>query len=113
MKTAAGISGIAAFLLAIALMNLGENRRSIRQLQDRFNQTEAAIAQLRAETAAGISRALALAAAQEPRDAAALQRDNLGASVQVNVDGSVGGGTLLFSRETHTYVVTACHVIQK
>jgi S1-C subfamily serine protease len=113
MKTAAGISGIAAFLLAIALMNLGENRRSVLELQDRFNRSEAAIAQLRAETAAGLSRAPAAPAPQEPRDPAALQHDILGPSVQVNIDGSVGGGTLLFSRETHSYVVTACHVIQK
>jgi S1-C subfamily serine protease len=31
----------------------------------------------------------------------------------VNANGSVGGGTLLFSHETHSYVITACHVIQK
>ena len=42
-----------------------------------------------------------------------MQLDILGPSVQVNVQGSVGGGTLLFSRDTHSYVVTACHVIQK
>jgi S1-C subfamily serine protease len=120
MKTAAGISGIAAFLLGIALVNLGDSRRSVQELQDRFNQSEAAIAlartevgRLRAETAAGLSRAPAAPAPQDPRDPAALQHDILGPSIQVNVDGSVGGGTLLFSRETHSYVITACHVIQK
>lgn len=50
---------------------------------------------------------------REPQDPAVLQRDILGPSVQVGVGGSVGGGTLLFSRESHSYVITACHVIQK
>jgi len=66
------------------------------------------------ETVAGLSRTPAAAPPRpEPRDPAALQRDILGPSVQVNVNGSVGGGTLLFSRETHSYVVTAHHVVHK
>jgi len=120
MKTAAGLSGIATFLGALVLLSLGETRRSTRELHDRFERSEASLAgaraefdRLRVETAGGFSRALAVLAARETRDPAQLQHDILGPSVQVNVQGSVGGGTLLYSRDTHSYVVTACHVIQK
>src|SRR5687767_12451098 len=120
MKIGAGLSGIAAFCCALVILNLGESRRSVRELHHRFDRSEASLAgaradfdRLREETAGGISRALASLAAREPQDPAELQHDILGPSVQVNVQGSVGGGTLLFSRDTHTYVITACHVIQK
>ena len=119
MKTAA-ISGIAAFLSAIALLSLGDTRRSVRELRELQNRSEAVLGgaradfdRLRVETAAGLSRPPAAPPRPEPRDPAALQRDILGPSVQVNVNGSVGGGTLLFSRETHSYVVTAHHVVHK
>jgi S1-C subfamily serine protease len=119
MKTAA-ISGIAAFLSAIALLSLGDTRRSVRELRELQTRSEAVLGgaradfdRLRVETAAGLSRAPAAPPRPEPRDPAALQRDILGPSVQVNVNGSVGGGTLLFSRETHSYVVTAHHVVHK
>lgn len=120
MKTTAGISGIAAFLCALALVSLGDTRRSVRELEDRYGRSEATLGrariefeQLRIETAAGLSRALSGPPRQAPRDPAALQRDILGPSVQVNVQGSVGGGTLLFSRDTHSYVITAHHVVHK
>jgi S1-C subfamily serine protease len=120
MKTAAGFSGIAVFLGALVLLSLGETRRSVRELQGRFERSEATLAgaradvdRLRVEAAGGLSRALAALAARESNDPSLLQRDILGPSVQVNVQGSVGGGTLLYSRDTHSYVVTACHVIQK
>jgi S1-C subfamily serine protease len=120
MKIAAGISGIAAFLSAIALLSLGDARRSVRELQAHHARSEATLGrariefeQLRLETAAGLRALAAVAAPQDLRDPAALQRDILGPSVQVNVQGSVGGGTLLFSRETHSYVVTAHHVIHR
>jgi S1-C subfamily serine protease len=119
MKTAA-VSGIAAFLAALTLLSLGDTRRSVRELRELHARSETTLGharvefdRLRVETAAGLARAAAVAPAPEPRDPAALQRDILGPSVQVNVQGSVGGGTLLFSRETHSYVVTAHHVIHK
>jgi len=119
MKTAA-ISGIAAFLSALALLSLGDTRRSVRELRELQTRSEAALGgaraefdRLRVETAKELSRAPSAPARPEPRDPSALQRDILGPSVQVNVNGSVGGGTLLFSRETHSYVVTAHHVVHK
>jgi S1-C subfamily serine protease len=119
MKTTV-ISGIAAFLSALALLSLGDTRRSVRELRELQVRSEfslgsarAEVDRLRVETAAGRSRAVAAPPAPDPRDPAALQRDILGPSVQVNVNGSVGGGTLLFSRETHSYVVTAHHVVHK
>ena len=119
MKKAAVISGLAAFTGAMALLMMGDTRRSVQDLQDRFARSEATLTQarsefdqLRAETAAGLARFLA-PRAPAPRDPDQLHHDILGPSVQVNANGSVGGGTLLFSHETHSYVVTACHVIQK
>jgi S1-C subfamily serine protease len=120
MKGAAGFSGIAAFVGALVLLNLGETRRSVRELRDQVDRSQASLAgaradfeRLRTEAAGGFSRALTELASRESRDPAQLQHDILGPSVQVNVQGSVGGGTLLYSRDTHSYVVTACHVIQK
>lgn len=49
----------------------------------------------------------------DTRDVRALYRDVLAPSVQVSAAGGVGGGTLLFSRKDHSYVITAYHVIQK
>src|SRR6185295_7503242 len=120
MKTAAGLSAIAAFLCTLVLLSLGDARRSVQDLHDQFSRSEASLRgarrdfdRLREDSAAGFSRALETLAARDARDPSLLQHDILGPSVQVNVQGSVGGGTLLFSRETHSYVVTACHVIQK
>jgi S1-C subfamily serine protease len=120
MKSAAGISGFAAFVGALVLLNLGETRRSVRELHEIIDRSQASLAgaradfdRLRAQTASGFARALDELAARESRDPAQLQHDILGPSVQVNVQGSVGGGTLLYSRDTHSYVITACHVIQK
>jgi S1-C subfamily serine protease len=94
--------------------------RSVRELHEKVDRSQASLAGVQAEferlsrrTTEGFSRALADLAARESRDPAVLQHDILGPSVQVNVQGSVGGGTLLYSQGTHAYVVTACHVIQK
>src|SRR5581483_2392143 len=108
----------AAFTGALVILTMGDSRRSVQELQDRFARSEATLnearaefGRLRAETTAGLARMLA--PAPNSRDPELLQRDILGPSVQVNAGGSVGGGTLLFSRETHSYVITACHVVQK
>ncbi|RPH48736.1 MAG: hypothetical protein EHM91_03925, partial [Planctomycetota bacterium] len=62
MKTAA-ISGIAAFLSAIALLSLGDTRRSVRELREIQTRSEAVLGgaradfdRLRVETVAGLSR---------------------------------------------------------
>jgi len=124
MKNTPGFLAMAGFLFVILLLTLGDVRSSVRDMRSQFAQSEARLAgartdfeQLRAETATAFSRALAGLSERTARpdrsDPAELQRDILGPSVQVTAKGSVGGGTLLFSRETHSYVVTACHVIQK
>ena len=122
MKITAGFTGIALVLCAVALLNLGEIRGSLRDLRERFDRSESSLqtartefTQLRRETAAELSRAVAGLAPKiaPPEDPRQLHRDILGPSVQVNAGGSVGGGTLLFSHETHSYVVTAHHVVQK
>lgn len=56
--------------------------------------------------ALGIVRALA-------HDVEALYRDVLYPSVQVSGAGGVGGGTLLYSRASRSYVISAYHVVQK
>ena len=47
------------------------------------------------------------------RDTGSLYTDVLAPSVQITGRGGVGGGTLLYSRPGHTYVITAYHVVQK
>jgi S1-C subfamily serine protease len=115
MKTAAGLWGSAAFLCAIALLSVGETRRSVRDLHDRFARSQVLLDQTRTQLAQlADCRPRTPIAAPPPEDLPTqMQRDILGPSVQVNVQGSVGGGTLLYSRETHSYVITAHHVIQK
>jgi S1-C subfamily serine protease len=115
MKTTAVFSGIAAVLCAIALLSVDETRRSVRHLQDQFTRSEAVLDQTRTDLGRLATCRPRAPIAPAPVEALAsmMQREILGPSVQVNVDGSVGGGTLLFSRETHSYVITAHHVIQK
>jgi len=121
MKSSTVVSVIGAGLGALLILTLGDLRVSVQELRNRFDQSEAVLgdtraefSQLRSESAAGISRALSLLEHKTSApDPARLQHDILMPSVQVNVKGNVGGGTLLFSRETHSYVVTACHVVQK
>ena len=124
MKSTPGLIITAAFLFALLLLTLGDLRSSVQDLRTSFTQSELRLAeartefgQLRAETVDGLSRALASLTERSPRperpDPEELHHDILGPSVQVTAKGSVGGGTLLFSRESHSYVVTACHVMQK
>lgn len=47
------------------------------------------------------------------RDVAALRRDILGPSLQVNARGDVGGGTILSAAEGRIWAVTAWHVVRK
>lgn len=121
MKSTTVVSTIGACLGALLILTLGDLRVSVQELRNRFEQSEAAVAdaraqfgELRTEQAAAIASALfRIDQRTAPPDPALLQHDILGPSVQVNVKGSVGGGTLLFSRDAHSYVITACHVIQK
>ncbi|HEV3029302.1 MAG TPA: serine protease [Planctomycetota bacterium] len=121
MKSTTVVTVIGACLGALLILTLGDLRVSVQELRNRVDQSEGVLAdaraefsQLRAESNAGIDRALRMLdpKAGEP-DPALLQHDILTPSVQVNVKGNVGGGTLLFSRGTHSYVITACHVVQK
>lgn len=124
MKVTTVVATISAALAALFVLTLGDLRVSVQDLRNRFDQTDAALAdaraqlgQLRTESAVDIARAFghmeARLAEAGHRDPARLQHDILAPSVQVNVKGSVGGGTLLFSRDTHSYVISACHVLQK
>lgn len=121
MKSFTVVAVIGAALGALLILTLGDLRLSVQELRNRFDQSEAALAEaraelglLRTETTEGLERALAkIDLRTSPPDPALLQRDILAPSVQVNVKGNVGGGTLLYSRDTHSYVVTACHVVQK
>jgi S1-C subfamily serine protease len=124
MKVSTVIATISAALAALFVLTLGDLRVSVQELRNRFDQSDAALAdaraqlgQLRTESAVDIARAFGqlesrLAEAGR-RDPVKLQHDILSPSVQVNVKGSVGGGTLLFSKDTHSYVISACHVLQK
>jgi len=121
MKKFTVVSVLGAGLGALLILTLGDLRVSVQELKNRFDRSEVALAearaelsQLRTESVEGIERALAkIDLKTAPPDASLLHRDILAPSVQVNVKGNVGGGTLLCSREGHSYVITACHVVQK
>jgi len=121
MKSTTVVSAVGASLGAFLVLTLGDLRVSVQELRNRVDQSEGVLAdaraefrRLRADTAAGMDRALRMLDSKPGApDPTLLQHDILTPSVQVNVKGNVGGGTLLFSRGTHSYVVTACHVVQK
>jgi S1-C subfamily serine protease len=124
MKVSTVIATLAAAIAALFVLTLGDLRVSVQELRNRFDRSEAVLAdaraefgQLRTESAVNIARAFGQLedrlAESGRRDPARLQHDILAPSVQVNVKGSVGGGTLLFSKDTHSYVISACHVLQK
>lgn len=121
MKSTTVVTTIGACLGALLILTLGDLRVSVQELRTRFEQSEALVAEartqfgeLRAEQSAAIAKALfRIDQRTGPPDPALLQHDILGPSVQVNVKGSVGGGTLLYSRDSRSFVITACHVIQK
>src|SRR6185503_5729211 len=99
MKSVAALSAFAGFLGALALLSLGDTRQSVRQLRGGLDRSELRIAEARTEVYRLRRAPVAAETPRPPRDPARLQHDILGPSVQVNVQGSVGGGTLLFSRD--------------
>ncbi|HZE95399.1 MAG TPA: serine protease [Planctomycetota bacterium] len=121
MKGFTVFATLGAALGALLILTLGDLRVSVQELRNRIDQSETGLAdaraefgQLRADNAAAVGAALVrIDARTAAPDPARLHHEILGPSVQVNVKGSVGGGTLLFSRDAASYVVTACHVIQK
>ena len=121
MKNTWGITFAAGFLFTILLLTMGDIRRSVEELRTNVAASELKLSAargefdlLRARTESGVTQALARFAARSDRpDPAELHHDILAPSVQVTAKGSVGGGTLLFSRDAHSYVITACHVLQK
>jgi len=123
MKGTTVVSTLAAALAALFVLSLGDLRVSVQELRNHADQTDAALAEARAEfgrlrvESAGLTRAFdrmeTRLAQVGRRDPARLQHDILAPSVQVNVKGSVGGGTLLYSKDTRSYIISACHVLQK
>jgi S1-C subfamily serine protease len=97
MKNITGALGTAAFLMAVLALTLGDFNRTVGLLQARLDHSESRLLQ----------------AGPPLPNMEDLHHDIMAPSVQVNARGSVGGGTLLCSRENHTYVVTAYHVVQK
>jgi S1-C subfamily serine protease len=102
---------LAAFLVAAVLAGLVDDlaaelqglRRRVDESASDLTRAQIEVARLRAEAARPAP----------PRDVDGLHRDILSPSVQVNGNGGVGGGTLLYSAPDLTLVVTAFHVIQK
>jgi S1-C subfamily serine protease len=119
------------FVLCLSTLLLRDFSREVDGLRSRLEASDAQLRQARADVrslrreseaswervADGVARTQAefreARSRLEARDVEALYRDVLAPSVQVNGKGGVGGGTLLYSREDHSYVVTAFHVIQK
>jgi len=116
-------AAFASVLLASSVRGLARDTGSLRiELEESkrtLREATAEIERLREETLARIeSRAPRsdvdeLRARHDTSDVRALYRDVLAPSVQVSSKGGVGGGTLLFSGEDHSYVITAFHVVQK
>jgi hypothetical protein len=106
-----GTQGFRVIALDDEIVRLREEVRTSRQsaLADRLTEAEARKAEVDR-----LRRSLEL---QMPGVAGpaldALQREILAPSVQVNALGSVGGGTLLASRDGLSFVVTAFHVVSK
>ncbi len=110
MRTRIGLC-LAALLAAAGLAALVDDLAAeFHGLRRRMDESGADLTRARIEVAR-------LRAERPPpapaRDPVGLARDILGPSVQVNGNGGVGGGTLLYSSRGLTLVVTAFHVIQK
>jgi S1-C subfamily serine protease len=116
----------AAFFAALLTLTSQTLRRDVDFLRIRLDDTgrdlrdaRAEVDRLRGESVYGIETRAPrsdfdeLRAKLDTHDVRALYREVLAPSVQVSAKGGVGGGTLLFSRKDHSYVVTAFHVIQK
>jgi len=108
------------FAFSLSALLFRDVTREVEGLRSRLEASDARHREVRRENEAslervadGVARTRAEVRQVLPRDVDGLYRDVLAPSVQVNGKGGVGGGTLLFSREDHSYVVTAYHVIQK
>jgi S1-C subfamily serine protease len=110
MRTRIGLC-FAAFVVAAVLAALVDDLASeIHGMRRRLDESAVDL------TRAQIEVARLRSEKPEPaptRDVDGLHRDVLRPSVQVNGNGGVGGGTLLYSRDGLSFVITAFHVIQK
>lgn len=131
MKTKGILLAFALFTMALCASVLGEFSRRVDRLhasletsEDRLGRARGEMDRIREESEherlrivdglAETRRAFdSLQTRLTTRDSRALYSDILAPSVQINARGGVGGGTLLYSRPGHSYVITAFHVIQK
>jgi S1-C subfamily serine protease len=117
------MAGFATALLGLSLQGLTRNVDSLRHRVDDTDRSlrdaRAEVDQLRGETTCQLESRVSRTEFEDlrhhldTRDIRALYREILAPSVQVSAKGGVGGGTLIFSRSGHSYVITAYHVIQK
>jgi len=101
----------AAFAAALLALSLNGLTREVDSLRSRLDDSEREVERVRGESVYRIETKVARSEV-ELRDVGALYRDVLAPSVQVSAKSGVGGGTLLYSRKDHSYVVTAYHVVQ-
>jgi hypothetical protein len=115
MKSALAVCIGALLMLATQGFRVQELQDEILGLRSRIDTSEARLERARAEEPARLRRSVefALAPALAAPDLDALSREVLAPSVQVGARGSVGGGTLLASREGVSFAVTAFHVVSK
>lgn len=109
----------AAFAVALLSFTLRGLTSDVDSLRSRLDESEREVERLRGENAYRIETRVArtdfddLRSRLDTRDVRALYRDVLAPSVQVSAKSGVGGGTLLYSRPGHSYVISAYHVVQK
>ena len=99
MKSWAGIFLTGAFIVVLLSAMLRGQSGELRAVQQRLNQSEEKIAVLQDRL--------------DDREHGTLQADIMAPSVQIDADGGMGGGTVIYSQPDHTYVITAFHVVQK
>lgn len=109
----------AAFAVALLSFTLRGLTSDVDSLRSRLDESEREVERLRGENAYRLETRVArtdfddLRSRLDTRDVRALYRDVLAPSVQVSAKSGVGGGTLLYSRPGHSYVISAYHVVQK
>lgn len=113
----------AAFALFLFASQASDLHRATRELEGRIDASDAQVRALQKENSHlqsaleagldGVDKKIDGQIEKTRPDAEALYEDILRPSVQVDGKGGVGGGTILFSRGEHTYVITAYHVVHK
>ena len=120
VKSWAGAFLAGTFVLALLAAMLRGHSGKIRMMEARLEESEDRMREQRGEFDRvrrhrhSLEKELEdLRGRLDGRDPQALYSDILAPSVQINGNGGMGGGTIIYSQPGHTYVITAFHVVRK